>query len=482
MIPTSLVVGDIKKRALNSFFSLLTRQVVLRAIGFISINIILAQILSPNSLGIFNIATSIITFFSFFSDVGLAASLIQKRDLITEEDIATTFTIQQLLISILVVIIIVGAPIFGHFYKLDDSGIWLIRILGIGFLLSSLKVLPSVLSERQLKFQPLVTVEIVETLIFNGLLIFLAYRGYGLWSFSVAALSRGVVGVILIYILVPVRLKIGIYKESARQLLSFGIPYQVNNFLAVIKDRLVPLVVAGMVGPAGVGYITWAQSMAFLPLEIMNIVIRISFPAFSRLQDQSAALSKAVEKSLFVTCLFVYPALFGLAALMPAIIAYVVTSKWGPSLFSFYLFGFATLWSVVSTVLTNALNAIGQVKKTLRLMIMWTVLTWIFTPVLVWQYGFNGVGLTAFLISFSSIISIAMVKRFLDLHILESVSLPLISSLLMGIAIYFYSQNFVRNRFSLITAIILGVLIYAGLIFLIGRKKVLADIRSLRHV
>src|SRR3989344_7769238 len=137
MASSSLSVTEIKKRVLSSFISLTARQVALRAFGFVSINIILAKILPVETLGIFNIATAVITFFAFFSDVGLAASLIQKKEEVTHEDIKTVFTIQQILVTVLCAVIIVSAPILGEFYHLNNDGIWLIRILGFSFFLTS---------------------------------------------------------------------------------------------------------------------------------------------------------------------------------------------------------------------------------------------------------------------------------------------------------------------------------------------------------
>lgn len=481
MNPT-LSLSEIKKRLVVSFMSLTARQIALRALSFVSINIILARILPVETLGIFNIASSIITFFAFFSDVGLAASLIQKKDSVTEEDIKTTFSIQQLLVGSISLLVIILSPWLAQFYGLNNDGIWLIRTLGLAFFLTSLKVVPSVLLERELRFQPLVVVELVETLVFNFLLIILVMRGFGIWSFSIAALSRGVVGAGLIYILAPVKIGLGIQKVAAKKLLSFGLPYQTNSLLALLKDRLVPLVVAKMVGPISVGYITWSQSMAFLPLEIMGIIIRITFPAFSRLQDDKKALSLAVEKSLFVTSLTVYPILFGLGGLMPTLVNHVVSVKWQPAMSSFYLFAFSTFWAVISTTLTNTLNAVGYVKITLKLMIFWTVVTWVLTPILVWQYGYVGVGLASFIISFTSVVTVVLVKRVLDIQILKSVSLPALASLLMGVVVYISSPLLVQNRWSVWLEIFLGASVYALIIYAFGRSRLFDDLRTIRNV
>lgn len=477
----TLSLDEIKKRLKSSFVSLTARQIALRAISFITINLILAKLLPVETLGIFNIATAIISFFAFFSDIGLAASLIQKKDEVSEEDIKTTFTIQQIIVGLLSLVIILGAPYFALVYNLDADGVWLIRVLGIAFFLSSLKVVPAVMLERNLRFSPLVFVEILETLVFNSLLIIFVFYGYSLWSFIVAALARGLVGVFAIYILAPVKIGFKFHKQSAKKLLSFGVPYQLNSILALLKDRLVPLVIARMIGPVGVGYITWAQALAFLPLEIMNVVIRITFPAFSRLQSDKETLGKMVEKSLFLTALITYPALFGIAALLPSVVTHVVSFKWSPAVPSFYLFAVTTYWAVISTTFTNTLNSIGKIKTTLKLMVMWTVLTWVLTPLLVYlTSSFIGVAVASFLISFSSVATVILIKRVLVVNVLSAVFLPTLSSFLMAGVVYFYASYFVRDKISIIPAVLLGVVFYSGFIYLFGKNKILDDLKSLK--
>jgi O-antigen/teichoic acid export membrane protein len=477
----NLSLEEIKARVKKSFLGLVGRRILLRIIGFVTINLILAKVLSLETLGIFNIATAIITFFAFFSDIGLAGSLIQKSKEIKEEDIATTFTIQQLLVGSITAIIIIFAPFLSDYYRMGLDGIWLIRALAVAFFLTSLKVVPSVMLERNLKFAPLVWVEIIETLTFNGLLIYLVFQGYGLNSFSLAVIARGIVGTVGIYLVAPVKVRINIHRDSLRELANFGIPYQLNSILALVKDRLVPLVVARMVGSEQFTYITWSQAMAMLPLDILSEVNRLTFPAFSRLQDDKKSLSLAIEKTLFVSVVIIYPLLFGLAAILPSLINHIVTAKFSPALFSFYLFSASAFWAVISTIFTNVLNAIGRVKTTMKLMVFWTVITWVLTPILVYFYGFIGVGLSSFLISFTSVITIILVKRVLAVRVTDAIFIPTLCSVLMGFVVYAYSHYIVRDWLTLISAIILGGAVYTTLILLFAKDRVLNSLQGLRN-
>lgn len=465
-------ITQINNRLLSGIFTLTFRRILLYVIRFGTINLILASILTPAIIGVFNIANSILAFFTFFSDIGLAAAIIQKKE-ISSQDLKTTFTIQVLLAFLISLVIWFAAPVFASIYGLDISGMWLIRALSIGFLLTSFKVLPSVLLERDLRFKPLVLVEIAETLVFCASLIFLTIYGFEINGFSLAVVAQSIIGVVLIYIIAPWKISFGISKLAAKTLLNFGIPFQLNSVLALLKDRLVPLVIAKMVGTQAVGYITWAQNLAFLPLEVMNIVIRVTFPAFSRLQEDRENLKKTLDKSLFLTGLFLYPLLFGILAVAPLVVKYLVSSKWQSALPLIYLFAFSTFWASLSTTFTNVLNAIGKISISLKLMVMWTLLTWILTPLFVYFYGFLGVGIASAVISFTSIIPIVIVKKIIDVEIIANIWQPIFASIVMTVVVYILGQTFVKDWVTLVLSIFLGGIVYFCLTIALAKDRIL---------
>ncbi len=473
-------ISEVQKRLLSGFLSLTFRKFILLGINLLTINIFLARLLPVEVMGIFYIANTIQSFFIFFSDFGLAAAIIQKKE-ISEEDLKTTFTIQELLALALAIAIWVLAPALASWYQLDVSGMWLIRALAVELLLTSLKVIPSVLLERYLKFQPIVWVEIVETVIFNTLLIVLVYQGLMVEAFSWAVVARSISGAILINILAPWKIGFGYSRVAAKQLLHFGVPFQLNSLLAMFKDRLVPLLIAQIIGKAGVGYLTWAQSMAFIPLEVMNIMIRITFPAFSRLQDNPQELKKAIERSLFMTTVLLYPMLFGLMAMMPSLVNHIVSAKWQPSLPLFYLLCLTTFWASLSSPFTNIFNAVGKVGITLKLMIMWTVLTWVLSPLLAYQYDYLGPALASALISFTSIVPLLIIRRMMKIDILGNIVQPLVASIGMAIPVYFVAVWFVRDYLTFSLVIVMGAVLYAVLIYLLAGQQVKKTLLYILH-
>lgn len=470
------------KKLVRGFLSLSFRRATLLAINFLTINIVLARILPVSDIGIFNIANSVLAFFAYFSDIGLAAALIQKKEAITKEDLSSTFTIQEILAFGIFVIIFLLAPFISSFYHLDITAMWLIRVLGFEFFLSSLKVIPSVLLERELKFGPLVFVEVVETFVFNLMLIALSFQKLGVSAFTFSVLARGIIGVATMYIISPWRIRIGIHKFNVKSLLNYGLPFQINSLLALLKDQLVPLIIARMVGTVGVGYITWAQGLAFMPLEVMNIMTRITFPAFSRIQDNQGELQDLMEKSMFFLALFFYPMLFGLLAIAPSLVSYVVSSKWQPALPLIYLFSLNAFWATLSTPSTNFLNAIGKIGITLKLMVMWTILEWALSPLLTIFYGYYGVGIATAIISFTSIIPIFIVKRHINFRVVPTIWQPLFSSVIMAVLIFFVSSAFIKNFGSLLLVVLVGAIFYLGLMALFSRDLIIQNVKKFANV
>ncbi|HUD05232.1 MAG TPA: oligosaccharide flippase family protein [Patescibacteria group bacterium] len=471
-------IAVITKRSIRGVFALTSRTFVIQIVSFLA-NFLLTIFLSPAIFGVYFVVSAAIAFLSYFSDIGLAAALIQKKEAITREDLKTTFTLQQILVVSVVLIALFLARPIANFYHLEQEGIYLFQALAIAFFLSSLKTIPSIILERDLRFEKLVIPQIVETFFFSIVVVILAIKGFGVYSFTYAVLARGISGVIAIYIISPWKIGFGFSKESARKLLSFGIPFQLNSFLALIKDDLFIAYLGKALPLAQVGYIGFAQKWAFAPLRlIMDNVIRITFPSFSRLQNEKEVLERAIEKSIFAACFLIFPALVGLVTLSPYFIHLIPKYlKWEPALLSLALFAIGAALSSISTPLTNALNAIGKIKISLYLMVGWTIATWVLTPILIVTMGFNGVAAASALIACSVVLVVYLAKKYVKFNVFAATMYPFLAAAIMGIVIYFLSPILVRSLISLIFMILLGAVLYFLCIFLFARNEVLADAR-----
>lgn len=454
-------VETVKERSVRGIVILTGRTFLLQIISLVA-QLLLFAYLGSFEFGVFAIVSAIINFLTYFSDIGLAAALIQKKDKPSDIDLKTTFTVQQFLIFVLIGVVLLLTPYFVAKYSLDVSGKYLLYALLFSLFLSSLKSIPSVLLERKLEFVKLVFPQILETVFYNVVLVVLAMKGFGLTSFSIAVVVRGLIGLCVIYYLQPWKIGFAFSKETLKDLFKFGVPYQVNTFLATLKDDGLTIVLGGILGPVGVGVLSFAQKIARLPLTFfMDTVTRVTFPAFSRLQNEREHLERSVTRSIFFICFLVFPSLVGIIILSPLLIKVVPRyNHWEPALIPIIFVSINFAFAAATTQLTNLLNAIGKIKITFYLMIMWTVLTWLFIPFLSIKFGVVGTSVGYSLVGASSIVAMIIAKKYVNFSITDSIIKPLIGSVVMGVVLIVARKFLDVSINSMIILGVVGAVVY----------------------
>jgi len=479
--PTAEITLEVvKQRAVKGVAVLTGRTFLLSLLSLVATGF-LGAFLSQSQFGVFFIVSAIVNFLAYFSDVGLAASLIQKKEKVSDSDLKTTFTVQQVLVLLLLLIMFLATPVFENAYSLSFEAKMLLYALGFSLLLSSLKTIPSVLLERELDFSRLVLPQVLENVVYNITVVFFAWQGAGVLSFAYAVVARGVTGLVAIYVLRPWIPGFAFSKKSLRKLLSFGVPYQVNTLLATVKDDGMTVFLGGILGAAGLGILGWAQKWAFYPLRLfMDHVLKVTFPAFSRMQDEKVHLAKSVSRSIFFVCFLVFPSVVGLLVLSPLLVEIIPRyEKWRPALIPLALISVNTVFAASTTQLTNLFNAIGKIKITFRLMVMWTVLTWILVPFLALRFGVNGAAAGYALVGASSVVPMYIAYRYVAYSIFDSIIKPGGAALFMGIVIVIVRQVLPVSLVSVGIIAAIGVVSYGLASYLIFGQSIINDVKKL---
>lgn len=444
-------------------------------------NLVLTILLSPKIFGIYITLLSTIAFLNYFSDVGLAASLIQKKD-IDENDVKSTFTFQQILIFSLVVIGFFFGPFVKKFYQLPIDGLYLYWTLLISFLISSLKTIPSIFLERNIKFQKIVFVQVVEATVFYVAVTVLALLGFGLKSFIFAVLLRSIIGLVLIYSISPWTPKIGIAKQSLKELLSFGIPFQASSFLALFKDDLIILFLAKVIGFEGVGYIGWAKKWAEAPIRIiMDNLTKVFFPLISRLQENKEKVGQILEKILYYQTAVLVPIMLTSIFIMPKLVFVIPRyTKWAIALPFFYIFVLSSFLVGYLSPFISLFNALGKVKLSFSFMLCWTIIVWLLTPFLTHLVGWYGFPVTHLIISSTFGFVVFTAKQNIPFNFSRSISKFLFSAFPMAIVMSIINlYSFPNIITSIIAVSFSGALIYIFFLKYIFKLNITKDIKYL---
>lgn len=461
----------VAKKSISGIFALVARTFLVQILTIVS-NFVLTIYLEPSMFGIFFVVSTINIFLSYFQDIGLAALIIQKKEEPTVEELRTTFTIQQILVISVVIIAILLIPLFKHLYHLNEEGIYVLYAYLISFILSSLKTIPTVLLERKLDFHKLVMPQVAEGLVYSLSLIIFAVLGFGVNTFTIAILLRSIVGLPIIYYIQPWDIGFAYKKSLIKQLISFGSPFQANSLLGLLKDDLLNLYIASVLPLTQVGYIGFGQKWAAMPLRlVMDNVIQVTFPSYSRLQHDKEGLRTVVEKSLYLIAFFIFPVVVAFIVFSPYFIhLFPWYEKWEPALIALMFFSLNTLFASITVPLTNLLNAIGKVKIVLRYMVLWTFLNWGLTIIFIKWFGYNGVAVASFLVAASVLLILPQLKKYLEFSFFKPIWKQFFASIVMGTLVLLLG-HMITSLVSFALMILLAGFVYVGFLFVISKEE-----------
>jgi O-antigen/teichoic acid export membrane protein len=341
--------------------------------------------------------------------------------------------------------------------------------------------MPSILLERQLRFNRLMIPQIIETLLFYGIAVWMARLGFGVRSYSVAIVTRSIAGVVSMYMLQRWPIGLAIDRQAFKAMFGFGIKFQLNDFLARIKDDLFIVFLAWWLPAAQMGYIGWAKRWSMFPYQFsVQNVIAVTFPTYSRLQDDRVRLARAVEKSIFFIALIIFPVLAGMSIVAPSLLRSIPQyTKWLPAVPALTWFCLNIAFSAVTTPLTNTLNAIGKIGITLKLMLFWTALTWTLTPLLVIVFGFTGVAMASGIIGSTSLWALSIIKKTVPIRFVRNIWLPLFATLVMS-ALLLSGLSYLNTGLKqVLLSIVLGGIVYISTLLLLGYKRIQLELVEL---
>jgi PST family polysaccharide transporter len=397
--------------------------------------IVLFRVLDPEDLGTFAMLQFALTFFQVFGETGVGSALIQENEEPSQRALSNVFTLQAFLAILVVGLVWVLAPGVRRLWPgLPPGAAGLLRAMAISFLFVAARVVPSILLERRLRFGAIALADVVQTAAFYLTACLCAIGGLGDWTWPAAVVMQSVAGTVVVYVAQPWRPKFALEWSVLRPLIRFGLPFQVKNLVGFVNGALTPVFAGAALGPAAVGLLSWAQQLAHLPLRLVEVIARVSFPLYSRLQYDRRALAGVIERSFqlgafgvfFTTALFV--------TLGPNITTLVFSGKWLPGLVALYAFSAVLILGFVSPIAGAAFDALGRPEIIARLALFWTILNWIVVPLTTWRWGLAGFVLGSCVHVVAGNLAVLVVLRQVipEMRLLKAIAAPAIGGLLVA--------------------------------------------------
>jgi O-antigen/teichoic acid export membrane protein len=386
-------ISELQRKARSSVIALVLRTAAIQVSTFGG-EIYLRRLLQPADFGAFIIAQFALTLFTQFGNAGLGGALIQKEHEPTERELSSIWWLQIGLAGTVALLMWLSAPFALLVWPdLSQDAVWLMRALSISLVLTALRVVPTMLMERHLNYGRLALMEVLLVIPYYAVAIVLARQGMGVTAFAMAVLVQGTCGVLGAFLLRPWKPSLVFDLQAIRPILKFGANYQLKHVISLLFGAVAPVFGGRVLGQTQLGFIDWAQRTAYFPLRLVEVMARVSFPLYSRLQHDRAAVAKALERSVQISAigtLFFVGLVLGLG---PSLVQVVYTTKWMPALPLLYVYAVGISIMFLSPLVFPVFDAAGRTDLSVRFTIGWTVGILVLAPLMALKWGAMGFAL-----------------------------------------------------------------------------------------
>jgi O-antigen/teichoic acid export membrane protein len=180
-------------------------------------------------------------------------------------------------------------------------------------------------------------IEFFGTVTFYATAVTLASRGANAASLVLASVAQAGFVAITLNLVQRWRPSFVFDRPALRGMLRFGMNYQGKVVMSLANSSVTPLVGGIRLGEYGLGIVNFAQNTAWFPVQLVSIMGRVSFPAFSRLQHDQKALAAEIERTIVVCAnatLFYVGLCLGIG---PRMVDIIYSAKWLPAFPALYV-------------------------------------------------------------------------------------------------------------------------------------------------
>jgi len=380
--------------------------------------IVLARILSPNDFGLFGIALLALSALETFSQTGFHHALIQKKNDISPY-LNTAWTVQLARGIFLATLLFISSPFIAGFFNEPDA-IDLLKALGLSIILQDARNIGIVFFQKELEFRKQFFFMFSGTLADFCVAIAAALILKNSWALVFGLIAGNLVRMIVSYIVHPYRPSLCFNIGQCKELFGFGRWVLGSNILIFLITHGDDVLLGRILGTTTLGLYQMAYRLSNLPAtEITHVISQVSYPAFSKLQDNMQGLKNAYLKIQQNIAYLALPLSSLIIVLAPDFTAIFLGEKWLPIVPAMQIL---TLWGLIRALgnVTELARAVGKPKIGTYVHIVHLVFLAIFIYPLTLRWGMVGTSLAVLFASFiMRVVSVFSVLKIINCTIFE---------------------------------------------------------------
>jgi len=318
-------ISDLKIHSLHSIKWVYLGNLVPKIISpFITIWI--ARILNPADYGLVAICMVIIGFVDLVQGFGAGDYVIKNPDS-DQIMLSTAFWSNLIFGFVAYSVLIIAVPLITKSYG-NPAIQKILPILGLSIPFNSCGTIQLALLQQQMKFRHLSIIRLAPLGITIAITLPLAYSGFGVWALVVGGISNSFACNMAYWINQKWLPSLSFSFKQFKNIYKFGgwvTIERIEEYTYSSLDR----VILGYVGMDVLGVYSVARQIIGLVFNIMYAPIQnITYPLFSKLQDDLEMLLKGLLKILKRTLLLSLPVTIGISLLSHIAIPILFGQKW----------------------------------------------------------------------------------------------------------------------------------------------------------
>ncbi|WP_254537055.1 lipopolysaccharide biosynthesis protein [Halomarina litorea] len=439
--------------------------------------VVLARLLSPADFGLFGIALVALSALQRFSRLGLDTALVQRKEENVDDYLDTAFTLQILRGALVAAVAFVAAPYVAEFFG-EPRARLLLQVVALATLFRALYNPGTVYFQKSLEFHKQFVLTVTGTSTRVAVSI-----GYALVSPTVWALVAGlVVGnfaqLVVSYVIHDYRPRPGLDVPKARGMVDYGKWIFGSSAVSFLYSEGDDVFVGWFLGSGALGVYQVAYRLSNAPAtEVAHTISRVAMPAYSKVQDDTAALREGFHRVLRLSSLVSLPIGVGIAVVAPVFVPTVLGDGWEQMVVPMQVLATFGVLRSVRTCTSPLFRAVGRPDYVAKIhAIRLAVMAAAIYP-LTDAFGLAGTALSVLLTSAVGIpIATALAIRLVDTDVRSLVGIvafPAVGSLTMGACAYTVRES-VTPLFGVlagfVATVVTGAVVY-GLVMLAFEQR-----------
>ena len=379
---------DLKSKTIAGLSWSFMGQIIKQVFQFV-INVALAHLLTPADFGLVAMAGVFINFAFVFADMGVSSALIQRKE-VTEAHWSSAFWLNICFGLILTASFCLCSPLIAQFYGHPELAP-VIFVLSFNFFLSSFTIIQQSKMTKNMDFYALMIRDIGAVFLSGAVAIYLAMKGWGVWSLVVQMLVATVINNLFLWGSSSWRPRFIFSFDALKDFFVFSTnltAFQIINYFARNLDQLL---IGKFLGSEVLGYYSLAYKLMMLPLQNISWVLsKVMFPVLSKVQDDFERLQRAYIKMLRSISILTFPLMTLLFVLAPQLIRVIYGDRWSTVADLVRVLCFCGMFQSLGTISGLIYQSVGKTDVQLKMGLLNTAIIFI-TLLSCIQYGLYAV-------------------------------------------------------------------------------------------